>query len=236
MPSPPTRRAACSFSRILVVFIGGALALFAWRAPLLKQGGLFAPISREGALVLNNLLLASGLRDGVRRHALSAGAGSADRRKISVGAPFFNATFGPLFVPLLLACRSGRCWPGSAAICWASRSALAAAFAVALVGVAAVFAIEGGGPVLAPFGIGLALFVMAGAVTDIVERTGICAVPLGTRARARRDCRARPGARRWRISARRLAARHHRRDAMGQPSASSTVKPGDRRSQSHSYD
>ena len=42
---------------ILVLFIGGSLALFAWRAPLLKQGGLFAPISREGALVLNNLFL-----------------------------------------------------------------------------------------------------------------------------------------------------------------------------------
>src|SRR5262249_7795626 len=42
---------------ILVIFIGGGLSLFAWRAPLLKQGGLFAPISREGALVLNNLFL-----------------------------------------------------------------------------------------------------------------------------------------------------------------------------------
>jgi cytochrome c-type biogenesis protein CcmF len=42
---------------ILTLFIGGALALFAWRAPMLKQGGLFAPVSREGALVLNNLFL-----------------------------------------------------------------------------------------------------------------------------------------------------------------------------------
>ena len=42
---------------ILVVFIGGGLTLFAWRAPMLKQGGLFAPISREGALVFNNLFL-----------------------------------------------------------------------------------------------------------------------------------------------------------------------------------
>src|SRR5947207_9082942 len=42
---------------ILTLFIGGGLALFAWRAPLLKQGGLFAPISREGALVLNNLMI-----------------------------------------------------------------------------------------------------------------------------------------------------------------------------------
>ena len=42
---------------ILILFIGGSLTLFAWRAPLLRQGGLFAPISREGALVLNNLFL-----------------------------------------------------------------------------------------------------------------------------------------------------------------------------------
>ena len=45
---------------ILVLLIGGALALYAWRAPRLKQGGLFAPISREGALVLNNILLTTG--------------------------------------------------------------------------------------------------------------------------------------------------------------------------------
>ncbi|MFZ0607716.1 MAG: cytochrome c-type biogenesis CcmF C-terminal domain-containing protein, partial [Xanthobacteraceae bacterium] len=43
---------------------------------------------------------------------------------------------------------------------------------------AAAFALERGGPVLAPFGIGVAIFVMAGAVTDIVERTLILRVPL----------------------------------------------------------
>src|SRR5882724_1768265 len=53
--SDPTRGAFILV--ILLIFIGGALALFAWRAPLLKQGGLFAPVSREGALVLNNLFL-----------------------------------------------------------------------------------------------------------------------------------------------------------------------------------
>ena len=66
---------------ILVFFIGGALALYAWRAPALKQGGLFAPISREGALVFNNLFLTVGLRHRVRRHALSARARGADRRE-----------------------------------------------------------------------------------------------------------------------------------------------------------
>ena len=57
---------------IFSVFIGGSLALFAWRAPLLKAGGLFAPISREGGLVVNNLLLCAGCRGGFSRHALSA--------------------------------------------------------------------------------------------------------------------------------------------------------------------
>ncbi len=66
---------------ILVFFIGGALALFAIRAGALPVGGLFAPISREGALVVNNLLLAGLLRDGRHRHALSSGAGGADGRE-----------------------------------------------------------------------------------------------------------------------------------------------------------
>src|SRR5204863_8602056 len=88
---------------ILVMFIGGALLLFAARAPLLKQGGLFAPISREGALVLNNLFLTTACAavfvGTLYPLALEALAGE----KISVGAPFFNATFWPLFVPLLIA-------------------------------------------------------------------------------------------------------------------------------------
>jgi cytochrome c-type biogenesis protein CcmF len=42
---------------LLCIFIGGSLSLYAWSASMLKQGGLFAPISREGGLVLNNLFL-----------------------------------------------------------------------------------------------------------------------------------------------------------------------------------
>src|SRR5208282_5196639 len=88
---------------ILIVFIGGALTLFAWRAPLLKQGGLFAPISREGALVLNNLFLTSACATVFvgTLYPLALEALTGD--KISVGPPFFNSTFGPLFIPLLIA-------------------------------------------------------------------------------------------------------------------------------------
>ena len=87
---------------ILIVFIGGALALYAWRAPLLKQGGLFAPISREGALVFNNLFLVSACATVFvgTLYPLALEALTGD--KISVGPPFFNATFGPLFIPLMI--------------------------------------------------------------------------------------------------------------------------------------
>ena len=88
---------------IMGVFIGGALTLFAWRAPLLSQGGLFAPISREGALVLNNLLLTTACAAVFvgTLYPLALDALTGD--KISVGAPFFNLTFAPLIVPLLIA-------------------------------------------------------------------------------------------------------------------------------------
>ena len=88
---------------ILILFIGGALALFAWRAPLLKQGGLFAPVSREGALVLNNLFLTAACVTVFVGTLYPLALEALTGEKISVGPPFFNATFAPLFVPLLLA-------------------------------------------------------------------------------------------------------------------------------------
>src|SRR4029077_2310737 len=75
---------------ILVLFIGGGLALYAWRAPMLKQGGIFAPISREGALVFKNLFLPSACATVFvgTLYPLALEALTGD--KISVGAPFFN--------------------------------------------------------------------------------------------------------------------------------------------------
>ena len=167
---------------ILVLFIGGGLALFAWRAPLLRQGGLFAPISREGALVLNNLFLTTACATVFvgTLYPLALEALTGD--KISVGPPFFNATFGPLFAALLVAVPFGPllAWKRGDLAGVAQR--LSGAFVVALIGIAATFVVEGR-PLLAPFGVGLALFVMAGAITDIVERIGLLRTPLAIVAR-----------------------------------------------------
>jgi cytochrome c-type biogenesis protein CcmF len=171
---------------ILVLFIGGGLALFALRAPLLKQGGLFAPISREGALVLNNLFLVTACATVFvgTLYPLALEALTGD--KISVGAPFFNMTFGPLFIPLLVAMPFGPllAWKRGDLLGVAQR--LVGAAGVAAITVAVIFAMEGGGPILVPFAIGLALFVMAGALTELIERTGLLKVPFTTAlARAR---------------------------------------------------
>jgi cytochrome c-type biogenesis protein CcmF len=163
---------------ILVIFIGGGLSLFAWRAPLLKQGGLFAPISREGALVLNNLFLTTACLTVFVGTLYPLALEAVTGTKISVGAPFFNLTFGPLFVPLLFAMPFGPllAWKRGDVLGVAQR--LMAAFAVGLVTIAIVVATASEVSILAPFGIGLALFVMAGAVTDVVERVGLFRVSL----------------------------------------------------------
>ena len=165
---------------ILVLFIGGGLALFAWRAPLLKQGGLFAPVSREGALVLNNLFLVTACATVFVGTLYPLALEALTGEKISVGAPFFNVTFGPLFVPLLLAVPFGPLMAWKRGDLLGVGQRLFGAIAIALIAVAVIFAVEGGGPILVPFAIGLALFVMAGAVTDIVERTALLKVPLRT--------------------------------------------------------
>jgi cytochrome c-type biogenesis protein CcmF len=162
---------------ILVVFIGGALALFGWRAPLLKQGGLFAPISREGALVLNNLFLTTACATVFVGTLYPLALEALTGEKISVGAPFFNSTFGPLFIPLLVAMPFGPLMGWKRGDLLGAAQRLMAAALLGALATAAAFAIKQGGPVLAPFGAGIAVFVMAGAITDIAERTLFMRVP-----------------------------------------------------------
>jgi cytochrome c-type biogenesis protein CcmF len=164
---------------ILVLFIGGGLALFAWRASTLKQGGLFAPISREGALVFNNLFLTTACLTVFVGTLYPLALEALTGEKISVGAPFFNLTFGPLFVALMFVIPFGPllAWKRGDLLGVAQR--LMTAFAIGIVAIAIVF-VAVGQSVFAPFGVGLALFVMLGALTDLVERTGLFRLPLAT--------------------------------------------------------
>ncbi len=174
--SDPTR--GVFILAILVFFIGGGLSLFAWRASVLKQGGLFAPISREGALVFNNLFLTTACLTVFVGTLYPLALESLTGEKISVGAPFFNLTFGPLFVALMFAMPFGPllAWKRGDVLGVAQR--LMMAFGVGIVAIAVTFVAAGAKSVLAPFGVGLAFYVMAGAVVDVVERTGLFRMPL----------------------------------------------------------
>jgi cytochrome c-type biogenesis protein CcmF len=157
---------------ILCIFIGGSLSLFAGRASSLKQGGLFAPISREGALVLNNLFLTTACATVFIGTLYPLALEVVTGDKISVGAPFFNLTFGPLFVPLLIAVPFGPMLAWKRGDLLGAAQRLLAAGVAALVAIAIVWAWAHGGSALAPLAIGLAVFVIAGAVSDLVERIG----------------------------------------------------------------
>ena len=165
---------------ILVLFIGGALSLFAFRAGSLTAGGIFAPISREGALVLNNLILtvctATVLIGTLYPMLLEALTGE----KISVGAPFFNLTFGLLMLPLLLAVPFGPLLAWKRADLAGAAQRLFVAAGAGVVMALVVWYVEKGGPVLMAIGMAIAFYLMFGALTDLWLRGGFGRVPTGT--------------------------------------------------------
>ena len=155
---------------ILALFIFGSFALFAWRAPALKQGGLFAPISREGALIVNNLLLTTSCATVLFGTLYPLALEQLTGEKITVGAPFFNLTCGAL---LLTACFVA---PFGFSLAWKRGDLLAVAerLTVALIGGAAAAVLGAawlsGRSVFAPLAAGLAIFVILGTLIEVVVR------------------------------------------------------------------
>jgi cytochrome c-type biogenesis protein CcmF len=163
---------------ILVVLIGGALTLYAWRAPQLQQGGLFAPISREGALVLNNVLLTVACATVFVGTLYPLALESLTGDKISVGPPYFNSTFGPLMVPLLLAMPFGPFLAWKRGDLLGAMQRLFAAAGIAVLACTVAFAFYWRGPWLAPFGIALGVWVVAGALSEWIARVKLFSAPL----------------------------------------------------------
>ncbi len=154
---------------ILVLFIGGSLALFAARAGGLKPGGLFAPISREGALVLNNLLLTTSCATVLVGTLYPLALEALTGEKISVGAPFFNLTFVPLFIPLFILMPIGQSLAWKRGDLLAATQRLTFAIGSGLI-VALALAAWRGGPVLSVILSGLAAYVIIGSFADVARR------------------------------------------------------------------
>jgi cytochrome c-type biogenesis protein CcmF len=157
---------------ILMLFIGGAFFLFALRAGSLAAGGLFQPVSREGALVFNNLILvvATGavLTGTLYPMLLEALTGE----KISVGAPFFNIAFGWLMIPLILVLPLGPLLAWKRGDIVAAGRRLRLVFVLSLALGVVVWMARGDGPVLAMLGIAAGAWLMLGALVDLWGRAG----------------------------------------------------------------
>lgn len=155
---------------ILAVFVGGSLTLYALRAPLLKADSFFAPISREGGLVLNNLLLtvaAATVLIGTLYPLILEGVGGGP---ITVGPPFFNMTFGPLMVALLVIMPFGPMLAWKRADLLGAAQRLWWAGLLAAVTVLTVLTIVRQGPYLAALGIGLGVWLICGAIAEWTSR------------------------------------------------------------------
>ena len=157
---------------ILVFFTGGALTLFAARATAMQAKGVFGLVSRESALVANNILLAvSSLVVFVGTMWPLVAEMFLDR-KLSVGPPFFNTAFTPFMLVLGLILPVGAMLPWKRARVGRVVKSLAPAFIIAVLIAALVWTMQTGRTILGPVGVFLGAWLVGGAATDLFSRTG----------------------------------------------------------------
>jgi cytochrome c-type biogenesis protein CcmF len=162
---------------LLVVVIGGSLTLYAVRVPSLHGSGLFAPLSREGVLVLNNLLLTTGAATVLLETLYPLFLDAVGGPKLSVGFPCFDGTFVPLMVPLLLAVGVGRMLAWKRGDPLGALQRLWAAFGAAIVVILIGLTINDGGHVPAWLGLGLATWTFAAALLEFSDRLRLFRIP-----------------------------------------------------------
>ncbi len=172
---------------LLTLTIGGSLTLYAWRAPALEAGGVFKPISREGGLLVNNLLL------GVATGTVLFGTlyplfmEAVTGEKISVGAPFFNATFIPLMLPLVLLMGLGPFLSWKRADIGAVWQRLKVVAAIAVLLTLVVGYLQNGGPLLAYIALLLAFWLLLATLREWAMRIRLFDVPFAEAMRRARN-------------------------------------------------
>ncbi|MBU1324783.1 MAG: heme lyase CcmF/NrfE family subunit [Alphaproteobacteria bacterium] len=171
---------------ILGLASGAAFALFAWRAPKLTPGGAFAPVSREAALVLNNLFLtvaaATVLLGTLYPLILEAATGET----ISVGPPYFALTFVPLMTAMALILPAGPllAWKRGDLKGVGQRLLLAAGLSVA-VGLGAL-ALWSPARALTALGAAVAAWLVLGSLSEVADRVRLFRAPGAETARRAR--------------------------------------------------
>ncbi|MEQ9469092.1 MAG: heme lyase CcmF/NrfE family subunit [Roseitalea porphyridii] len=171
---------------LLCIAVGGSLTLYAWRAPTLKGGGLFQPISREGALVFNNVLLSIAAAMVLLGTLYPLLLETLTSEKISVGAPFFNATFVPIMTPVIIAMAFGPMMPWKRADLLGVFNKLKIALAATVVIVLIALWLSGG-PAFALFGLGLATWLFVGSILEWAGRIKLFREPFDVSLRRMRN-------------------------------------------------
>lgn len=157
---------------ILAIFMGGALTLFSFRASVMQAKGVFSLVSRESALVINNILLAVSSLVVFIGTIWPLVAEAFWERKLSVGPPFFDAAFTPFFVVLAVLLPIGAILPWKRAKLGATVKKLVPSIILAVAVMGLVWAMQTGKSLLGPIGLALGTWLVAGAVQDILLRTG----------------------------------------------------------------
>jgi len=162
---------------LLITVTGGSLFLYAMRAPKLSGGGLFQPVSREGALLLNNIGMTIGATVVLLGTLYPLFLDATTGNKVSVGAPFFIKVFIPLMVPILFAMAIGPFlnWKRSDLRAVMPRLWLAGLLAFITMGGAWMYLNDG--PFLGVVGIGIAVWIFIGSLVELGERVRLFKVP-----------------------------------------------------------
>jgi len=154
----------------LVVVVGGSLAIFAWRAPRVGLGSSFAPVSRESMLLANNVLLGVALAAVMLGTLYPLFLDALNLGKISVGPPYFDAVFFPLMAPAVFLMAVGPVASWKRARLPDLWIRLRWAFGVAVVAALLLPFLLGRWSPLIAFGLWLALWLVASAVAQLVQR------------------------------------------------------------------
>ena len=154
----------------LLLVTGGGLALYAWRAPQLQGGGLFQPVSREGALILNNLLLCTLAATVLLGTLYPLFLDLLTGNKVSVGPPFFNATFVPLCAPLFAALCVGPFLGWKRAELWPALMRLRIALVVSLAAIAVAMTMIDSRSTLAALAFGFGVWLIVGSLASLTDR------------------------------------------------------------------
>jgi cytochrome c-type biogenesis protein CcmF len=155
----------------LIICIGGALVLYAWRAPLFKSNAGFAPISRESFLLMNNVLLVVAMVVILGGTLYPIFLDAFDLRSVSVGPPYFSTMFLVPMLPLAILLAPGMHAAWKRASFERTKVPLGVLLVAAIaIGVAIPLLVYGWHSVLSAIGIIVALWLAFASLIEPVER------------------------------------------------------------------